>query len=260
MSRYIASIKLPHKRKTAKPNTAMIGFLNKNQVNAGTNFLYRIAYINFTPLTIATVHYIQIPLDKKINRFIKRVIDVVLSIMVITCILTWLIPLLFVIIKLESKGPLFFMQQRAKQNGAVFTCIKFRSMQLNAIADILPATANDKRITAIGCFLRKTYIDELPQFFNVLWGDMSVVGPRPHMLSEHIQFEETISYYKYREKVKPGITGLAQILGLEGAADSFQKKKDRTDVDIFYLRHWSVKLDIIILYRTLYKMAGLNNH
>jgi putative colanic acid biosynthesis UDP-glucose lipid carrier transferase len=257
MSRDIASIKLPLKRKTAKPNATIISFLNKSHNSAGNNFLYRIAYTHFTPLNIAAVHFIQVPLDKKINGVIKRTMDIVLSVLVITCILTWLIPLLFVIIKLESKGPLFFLQQRVKQNGKLFTCIKFRSMQLNAAADIVPATVNDKRITATGRFLRKTFIDELPQFFNVLWGDMSVIGPRPHMVSEHMLFEETISYYKYREKIKPGITGLAQIMGLEGSAESFQRKKDRTDVDIFYLRHWSVKLDCIILYRTLYKMTGL---
>jgi lipopolysaccharide/colanic/teichoic acid biosynthesis glycosyltransferase len=196
-------------------------------------------------------------LDKKSNRFIKRMMDVCLSILVITCVLTWLIPLLFIIIKLESKGPLFFLQKRVKQKGAVFTCIKFRSMLVNSGADILPATVNDRRITRTGRLMRKTFIDELPQFFNVLWGDMSVIGPRPHMLSENIKFEEAVPYYSYREKIKPGITGFAQIIGLEGAADSLKKMKDRTDVDIFYLRHWSFKLDLIILYRTLYKMTGL---
>ena len=131
-------------------------------------------------------------------------------------------------------------------------------MTINPLADILPAAENDERITVIGRIIRKTFIDELPQFFNVLWGDMSVIGPRPHMLSESLRFEEQLSYYRYREKIKPGITGLSQILGLEGAADSKQKIKDRVDIDVFYLRHWSLRLDLIILYKTVCKMTGLN--
>lgn len=138
----------------------------------------------------------------------------------------------------------------------MFTCIKFRSMVVNAAADILPASANDKRITPLGRFLRNTFIDELPQFFNVLWGDMSLIGPRPHMLSENVRFEKAVSYYSYRERIKPGITGLSQVLGLQGQAGDMQQMKDRVDTDIFYLRHWSVKLDIVILLRTMGKVIG----
>jgi lipopolysaccharide/colanic/teichoic acid biosynthesis glycosyltransferase len=162
-----------------------------------------------------------------------------------------------IIIKLTSPGPVFFLQKRHKKNGAIFTCIKFRSMNVNASADILPASKNDKRITPLGRFLRKTFIDELPQFFNVLWGDMSIIGPRPHMLSESFRFEEQVPHYSYREKIKPGITGLSQVMGLEGTADTLYKMKARVDMDIFYLRHWSLKLDAVILYRTIRKMAGL---
>ena len=130
-------------------------------------------------------------------------------------------------------------------------------MIVNPAADILPASKNDKRVTPLGHFLRKTFLDELPQFFNVLWGDMSIIGPRPHMLSESLRFGEQVQHYSYREKIKPGITGLSQVMGLEGAADNIYKMKARVDMDIFYLRHWSLKLDTIILYRTIRKMAGL---
>jgi len=130
-------------------------------------------------------------------------------------------------------------------------------MYVNADANILPAAENDKRITPLGRIIRKTFIDELPQFFNVLRGDMSIIGPRPHMLAETIKFEGLVPYYNYREKAKPGITGLSQIMGLEGAADTTQKIKDRVDVDIFYLRHWTLRLDWVILYRTICKVIGI---
>jgi putative colanic acid biosysnthesis UDP-glucose lipid carrier transferase len=257
MNTTTATVNQPAKQTTTKPGATIITYLNKTYVKAGTAYLYRTVYKEATPANAAAIRYIQLPLDKQRNRIIKRTIDIILSVLVIGCILSWLIPLMALLIKATSRGPVFFLQKRNKQNGAVFTCIKFRSMQVNTVADILPAQENDNRITPLGRIIRKTFIDELPQFFNVLWGDMSVIGPRPHMLSEGLQFEEAVQYYTYREKVKPGITGLAQIMGLEGAADTVQKMKDRIDVDIFYLRNWSVKLDLIILYRTIYKMTGL---
>ncbi|MGG9964221.1 sugar transferase [Ferruginibacter sp. SUN106] len=257
MNRNTATTNQPVKRTIAKYNSAMITYLNKNYGRVGTDYLYRIVYKGFTPPNTAAVRFIQIPLDKTGNRIIKRAFDIALSLIVIAGVLSWLIPVMTALIKATSRGPVFFLQKRNKKDGVVFTCIKFRSMQVNAMADILPAAENDTRITPVGRFIRKTFIDELPQFFNVLWGDMSVIGPRPHMLSEGIQFEEAIHYYNYREKVKPGITGLAQIMGLEGAANSIEKMKDRIDVDIFYLRHWTLKLDVVILYRTICKMTGI---
>jgi putative colanic acid biosynthesis UDP-glucose lipid carrier transferase len=160
-------------------------------------------------------------------------------------------------IKAGSKGPVFFLQKRNKKNGAFFTCIKFRSMLVNKDADELPASENDSRITFIGGFMRRTFIDELPQFINVLLGDMSVIGPRPHMLSEHFRFEANIPHYSVRQKIKPGITGLSQVMGLEGAVNTLQRMNDRVVVDNFYVRHWSVKLDLIIVYKTICKMIGL---
>jgi putative colanic acid biosynthesis UDP-glucose lipid carrier transferase len=193
------------------------------------------------------------PLDIVFNRVLKRGFDIVISIIMIVGILSWLIPIIGILIWVDSKGPLFFLQKRNKRNADVFTCIKFRSMILNENSDTLPALPNDKRITRIGHFLRDNYIDELPQFFNVLWGDMSVIGPRPHMVSDNIKFEQEIEYYSYRHRIKPGITGLAQVLGYVGAIEDIQKMKERVSMDIFYQRRWSIKLDIIIMWRTMLK-------
>ena len=257
MNRNTAIVDFPTKRKITQHNATIISYINKSYGRVGTAYLYKMVYKSFTPLNMAAIRSLQLPLDKPNNRIVKRVIDILLSVAVIIALLSWLIPIMAILIKMTSRGPVFFLQKRNKRNGAVFTCIKFRSMVMNTTADILPARENDKRITPIGRIIRKTFIDELPQFFNVLWGDMSVIGPRPHMLSESQRFEEEVLYYGYREQAKPGITGLSQIMGLEGAADSIQKMKDRTDVDIFYLTYWSLKLDLIILCRTICKMAGL---
>lgn len=197
------------------------------------------------------------PLDSHTNRLVKRSIDIVLSFIFIVAVFPWLFPVIALLIKLTSKGPVFFLQKRNKRNGELFTCIKFRSMYKNADADILPASKNDKRITAAGRFLRAHYLDELPQFLNVLWGDMSLIGPRPHMVSDNVKFDELIKNYNYRHKVKPGITGLAQVLGYLGPADNLQEMEARVNMDIFYARHWSAKLDTIILFRTVLKTLGI---
>ncbi len=203
-----------------------------------------------------TTPFIDLPLDKPFNRYSKRTIDILLSLIVIIGILSWFIPLMAIIIKLDSRGPVFFLQKRNKRNGGIFTCIKFRSMIVNPEADILPAGRFDKRITKVGRFMRRNYIDELPQFFNVLLGDMSIVGPRPHMLSDNMRYEEEVEYYSYRHKIKPGITGLAQVMGYVGATDDLRKMKDRVNMDNFYLRHWSLRMDIIIMFRTFTRTIG----
>ena len=205
--------------------------------------------------SIATPLYIQ-PFDYRINRILKRVTDIFFATFVISCILSWLIPIIAVLIKLDSKGPIFFLQKRNKKNGKVFTCIKFRSMIINYEADVKAAEENDERITRLGKFLRNNYLDELPQFFNVLWGDMSVIGPRPHMVSDNLRYNELVNYYSYRHKVKPGITGLAQVMGYVGSTADILKMQDRVNMDVFYVRHWSLKLDIAILYRTIRKILG----
>jgi len=195
------------------------------------------------------------PLDHTNNRILKRSADLALSGIIIIALLSWLIPVIALIIKLTSRGPVFFLQKRNKRNGELFTCIKFRSMIVNEDADILPAEKDDPRITRFGKFLRNHYLDELPQFFNVLWGDMSVIGPRPHMVSDNINYDGLIKNYAYRHKVKPGITGLAQVLGFVGPVDDQQKLEARVNIDIFYVRHWSPKLDRVIFYRTIAKLV-----
>ena len=199
---------------------------------------------------------LQLPLDSISKRIIKRCGDIFLSSIVIVGLLSWLIPIMALLIKLDSKGSVFFLQKRNKRGGKTFTCIKFRSMIENEDADLLQATAGDERITKFGRFLRNHYLDELPQFFNVLLGDMSFIGPRPHMVSDNNKYEELIEFYDYRHKVKPGITGLSQAMGYVGETRNLQAMKDRVQLDIFYVRHWSLSLDLKILRHTLRKIAG----
>lgn len=205
--------------------------------------------------SIATPLYI-LPFDYRINRKMKRITDIFFAIFAIIFILSWLIPVLAILITLDSRGPVFFLQKRNKKDGKIFTCIKFRSMIVNKEAYLMPAAENDVRITRIGKFLRHYYLDELPQFFNVLLGDMSVIGPRPHMISENLRYDELVKHYAYRTKVKPGITGLAQVMGYVGSTATIQKMQDRVNMDIFYVRHWSLKLDMTILYHTVRKILG----
>ena len=199
---------------------------------------------------------ITLPLDNESNRILKRIGDILFAVIIIVGILSWFIPLMAILIKLDSRGPVFFLQKRNKRNGGLFTCIKFRSMLINPDADILPAAKFDKRITRIGKLIRKNYIDELPQFFNVLWGDMSVVGPRPHMLSDNLKYTALIDAYDFRHKVKPGITGLAQVMGYVGTTDDVREMKSRVNMDIFYSRHWSIRMDLVILLKTITRMVG----
>jgi putative colanic acid biosynthesis UDP-glucose lipid carrier transferase len=186
---------------------------------------------------------------------VKRIIDIIISFLVILFLLSWLLPVISLLIKLTSKGPIFFLQKRSGRYNKLFTCIKFRSMVVNPQADLKAATENDERITRVGKFLRKYHLDELPQFFNVLSGDMSVIGPRPHMISDDLRYEEQIRHYDFRRRIKPGITGLAQVLGYSGLADDIQKMKNRVQLDFFYIRHWSLRLDALIMFRTFWKAS-----
>ena len=202
-------------------------------------------------------HGNSIPLQNTWNVFIKRCFDVMISLVLIVLILSWLIPLLAILIKLDSNGPVFFLQKRNKNGGRLFTCIKFRSMFVNKDADVLVACENDKRITRLGKILRNYHIDELPQLFNVLIGDMSIIGPRPHMISENIIFGNLLQEYDYRHTVKPGITGLAQSLGNFGSSHDLEKVRERVQLDIQYINKWSFSMDMKILYRTSLIMLGL---
>lgn len=194
----------------------------------------------------------KIPVDGNFNKFLKRSFDIVISLSVIIFFLSWLTPILAVLIKLESKGSIFFKQKRNGLDFREFYCYKFRSMRSNPEADLHQASKNDKRITKIGHFMRKTSIDELPQFFNVLFGDMSVVGPRPHMVSHTYVFAENIDKFMVRHFIKPGITGLAQVSGYRGEVETDQDIINRVKYDIFYLENWSLLLDIKIVFLTIY--------
>jgi len=193
----------------------------------------------------------NIPLDILTNKIIKRGFDIVFSIFVIIGLLSWLIPLMGILIKMESKGPVFFRQKRNGLNYKEFNCVKFRSMNLNAIADLEQVSKNDPRITLVGKFIRKTSIDELPQFFNVFFGDMSVVGPRPHMVSHTEMYAQKIDKFMVRHFIKPGITGLAQTNGYRGEVENDQDIIYRVKYDIFYVENWSILLDIKIVIATL---------
>ena len=181
---------------------------------------------------------------------IKRVFDTGFSLLVILLLLSWLIPILALLIKLESKGPVFFKQGRPGLDEEEFFCYKFRSMQLNGNTE-KEASKNDPRVTKMGKFMRKTSIDELPQFFNVLFGDMSVVGPRPHLWSQNKAYASKVKKYMVRHYVKPGITGLAQIKGFRGEIETEEDMVNRIKLDVFYIENWSMILDIKIIIQTL---------
>jgi len=193
----------------------------------------------------------QIPFDDPVNQLAKRSFDLIFSLIIIIGVLSWLIPILALLIKLESKGPVFFKQKRNGLDYQEFECYKFRSMILNKTADLHQVTKNDQRITAIGKFLRKTSIDELPQFYNVLKGDMSVVGPRPHMVSHTHMYAERIDKFMVRHFVKPGITGLAQVSGYRGEVETDDDIVGRVRNDIYYIENWSTIMDIRIIFKTV---------
>jgi putative colanic acid biosynthesis UDP-glucose lipid carrier transferase len=200
------------------------------------------------------------PLEDVGNRIKKRVLDVVISATVSLLILSWLIPLLGVIIKLESKGPILFAQTRTGRNNKPFRCLKFRSMFINAESDTMSATKNDSRVTKIGAFLRKTSLDEFPQFWNVLRGEMSLVGPRPHMVKHTSDFSKMVDHYMIRQFLKPGITGWAQINSFRGEITDPIQIKRRVASDIWYLEHWNIWLDLRILFLTVYQVFTANDH
>jgi exopolysaccharide biosynthesis polyprenyl glycosylphosphotransferase len=195
------------------------------------------------------------PLDDVGNRIKKRFYDIVVSSLVIILILSWLIPIISLLIWLESRGPIFFVQQRSGKNGKTFNCIKFRSMKVNKEAHEKQAVKNDERITRMGKFMRKTNVDELPQFFNVWMGSMSIVGPRPHMLKHTDDYSKLIRQYMIRHFLKPGITGWAQINGCRGQTRTVKDMNDRVQYDLWYLENWSLWLDTRIILLTAFNMA-----
>ena len=189
-------------------------------------------------------------LHEPTTKTFKRIFDVLFSLFVITFLLSWLMPILAILIKLESKGPVFFKQGRPGLDEEEFFCYKFRSMQINQTTE-KEASKNDPRVTKIGRFLRKTSLDEMPQFFNVLMGDMSVVGPRPHLWSQNKAYGNKVKKYMVRHYVKPGITGLAQVKGFRGEIETDEDMINRIKFDVFYIENWSFVLDIKIIIQTV---------
>ena len=192
------------------------------------------------------------PLKDTLNRVVKRVFDIIFSSVVIVFLLSWMFPLIAIIIKISSRGPVLFRQKRSGLDNNEFWCYKFRSMSQNTDADTKQATRQDSRITTIGKFLRRTSLDEFPQFFNVFKGDMSIVGPRPHMLKHTEQYSELIKKYMVRQLVKPGITGAAQIRGYRGETKELNDMEGRVKWDVWYIENWTFFLDINIILHTVF--------
>lgn len=197
----------------------------------------------------------EIPLDSLANSILKRSFDIVFASLVTIFILSWFIPLVGLLIKLESKGPIFFIQRRNGINNKEFKCLKFRSMTPNEYADVQQASKLDPRVTKIGSFLRTSSLDEMPQFLNVLLGDMSIVGPRPHTVPMNRTFKTQIQRYNSRHKIRPGITGLAQVRGFRGEIENAHHIRSRVRLDSFYINNWSFLLDIGIMVKTVHELA-----
>jgi len=197
------------------------------------------------------VNLSTVSIDEPANKIIKRIFDLIFSTLFILTIMSWLVPLVALLIKIDSTGPVFFIQKRNGRKNKAFSCIKFRTMLVNADADTKQATKNDSRITKFGQFLRKSSLDELPQFFNVFMGDMSMIGPRPHPIKLNEKFASQIEKLISRHYVKPGITGLAQAMGYRGETSTLADMKNRITLDRFYIENWSFVLDLKIIYLTV---------
>jgi putative colanic acid biosynthesis UDP-glucose lipid carrier transferase len=196
------------------------------------------------------------PLEDLGNRIGKRLLDIAVSVFVSVFVLSFLVPIIGLLIKLESRGPIFFKQLRSAKNNKSFYCLKFRSMYVNKRSDSEQASVNDIRITRIGRFLRRTSLDEFPQFFNVLTGQMSIVGPRPHMLKHTNDYSKLLNKFMIRQSIKPGITGWAQIHGLRGETRELVQMEKRVEHDIWYMENWNIWLDIKIVFLTVFKIFG----
>lgn len=214
---------------------------------------------DFSYMSLKIVNYDMVPVMKIqqgplsfwYNGFVKRIFDISISIAVIVFILSWLIPILGIIDLFSHREGIFFIQPRSGLNNKSFSVIKFRTMRKNNYAHTKQVTKDDDRITALGKFLRQTSIDELPQFFNVLFGNMSAVGPRPHMLKHTEEYKARVNKFMIRHAVKPGITGYAQVRGHRGEIKKIKDMKDRINLDVSYIENWSLWLDFKIVFLTL---------
>ena len=211
-------------------------------------FEFDLSYIETQPVLVR----VEFPLDNLVNSLLKRTFDLLFSALVLVFISSWLFPVIAVLIKLGDKGPIFFVQKRYGFHDQIFNCIKFRTMRVNGECTTKTTAPDDERITKIGKFLRKTSLDEMPQFLNVLKGEMSVVGPRPHMLLIDDFYKPKIGRYSVRSLVKPGLSGLAQVNGLRGDNGDMEiAMQKRILADTFYVKKWTMSLDMVIIIKTI---------
>lgn len=241
--------------------------LNKNEINRIKKFANRNnralklipnsreiytkdLHTEFYGNSLAILNVKKLPLEISENKVIKRAFDILFSLCLIIFLFSWLFPLIIILIRLESKGSTIFKQKREGINGGEFTCFKFRSMYTTNKISKGHTVKNDCRITKVGAFLRKTSLDELPQFINVLLGQMSVIGPRPHMNIHSLKFDKEVTNYMKRKSVRPGITGLAQVSGYRGEIKKKSDIQNRVRLDVFYIQNWSFMLDLKIILQT----------
>ncbi|MEN8185834.1 MAG: undecaprenyl-phosphate glucose phosphotransferase [Bacteroidota bacterium] len=230
----------------AENNLKIIKFIPDSKGIYGKSFVLQ--YYDFLPILALREN----PFEDSVIKWSKRIFDIIFSSLVTVFILSWLVPILGFFIKQESKGPIFFKQKRNGLDNKEFGVYKFRSMGVNKQADDIQAKRNDPRVTKIGSFIRKSSIDELPQFINVFKGEMSVVGPRPHMVSQTNYYSEKIDKYMVRHIVKPGITGLSQVRGFRGETETIEQMRSRSRIDRFYIENWSMFLDFKIVVQTIF--------
>ncbi len=247
-------ISLPHTQ--AKFINELLQYADNNLIRVSvipefSEYLSQIFTINYIE-NVPVLKFRREPLQSLTNRILKRGFDVVFSSLLIVFVFSWLFPLIAILIKLTSKGPVFFAQDRTGRDGQTFKCYKFRSMEVNSDSDNIQAKKYDTRITGVGAILRKTSLDELPQIVNVLLNNMSLVGPRPHMLKHTEEYRLLVDKFMVRHFAKPGVTGWAQILGFRGETKTVKDMKNRAMADIWYIENWSFMLDLKIILRTVY--------
>jgi putative colanic acid biosynthesis UDP-glucose lipid carrier transferase len=216
---------------------------------------------NYAGFPLVMIRYY--PLDERENRFFKRIFDILFSLSFLIFIFSWAFPLIAIAVKLSSKGPIFFKQSRWGINNKKIICYKFRTMYVDNInngINFIQVTKNDPRVTPVGRFLRRTSFDEFPQFFHVLIGSMSIVGPRPHAIKQNLESRDIIKNYMLRHLVKPGITGWAQVNGSRGEIKDNSDMQKRINFDLWYIENWNLWLDLqIILQTTINLIKGDEN-